>query len=328
MKVLVVGTGSIGTRHAGNLAQLGHEVYAVDVEHRKLESVAGIARKTFSSLDAALNEKPDAAFICTHTSDHLLSALRSAEAGCHLFVEKPLSMNLEGAEELASLTEEKELVTMVGCNMRFHPAIASVHKELMSNSWFKKKLWAGLEFGFYLPFVRKDYESSYMAKSSLGGNIIFDVIHELDYAVWFFGEPEEVICSKGILSGLKIDTSDYADMIVKFNSGVVCAIHMDYLQHGYSRRCKVVCENATIQWDFESGRIGTVTSESGEWNWKRLPLKVLHSGMYLDEVRYFLDCVEKSAKTFNSIRDSIKVLKLAEAAEKSSISLVPEKVNP
>ena len=317
MRVLVAGAGSIGTRHIKNLVDLGHEVYASDIKDECLKAAAPLVKGTFTSLDDALKVSPQAAFICTFSGSHIEPAIKCAQAGCHIFIEKPLSIDLNGVDELIETAERKNLITMVGCNMRFHPAVAHIKGVLDNDLSFAKRLWANLECGYYLPFAKKAYESSYMARRSLGGDIIFDVIHELDYAVWFFGEPAEVFCTKGILSGLKIDTEDYADMMIRFKSGVVCVIHMDYLQHGYSRRCKVVAEGGTVVWDFAQGNIGTVTVSNRQWQWKELSLEILYNRMYVDEIMYFTDCVLSAKETFNTLRGAVSVLKLALAADRS-----------
>jgi predicted dehydrogenase len=326
MKILVVGVGSIGTRHMNNLVEHGHEVHVVDVNREKLKMAASIAKGTFDFLDEALKIKPDVAFICTYSNDHITPALKCANAGCHLFIEKPLSLSLDGADELIEIIDKKDLISMVGCNMRFHPAISYINDTISNNPLFAKRLWANLEFGFYLPFDKKDYQNTYKAKKSLGGNLIFDGIHELDYAVWFLGEPEEVICSKGIISSLKIDTEDCVDMIIKFKSGAVCTVHMDYLQHGYSRRCKVVCEEGTIVWDFVQGNIGVITTSEREWFWKDMELGISYNQMYVDEVSYFFDCISSRKETFNSVKQSLSVLKLALAANKSCYTNVWERI--
>ncbi len=327
MRILVVGAGSIGTRHIENLISLGHEVYATDINSESLKRVVNLTRGTFLTLEEALAKaKPEVAFICTFSNRHLEPARICAENGCHLFIEKPLSLNLEGVDDLIALTEKKNLITMVGCNMRFHPAIANIHGVLENDPEFKRTLWADLEFDFYLPFAKKDYQTHYIANRKLGGNLIFDAIHELDYAVWFFGEPAEVICDKGVISDLKMDTEDHVEMIVKFSSGAVGNIHLDYLQHGYSRRCKVVCDKGMVVWDFAFGRIGKVSINKPEWEWQTLALDKFYNKMYLDEIGYFLNCVKDRKDTFNSIGQARSALRLAIAAERSAASRKWERI--
>lgn len=327
MKIIVVGCGSIGIRHLKNLFELGHELYAVDKAADKLKEAALYCRGSFVSLESALPVKPEAALICTYSNEHIKPALRCAREGVHLFIEKPLSLDMEGIDGLLALLEEKRIISLVGCNMRFHPAVRGIYDILNSEDYIGSKIWAGLEFGYFLPFAKDNYESSYMANKQLGGNLIFDVIHELDYAVWFFGRPAEVFCEKGRLSGLKMDTDDAAEIIIKFKSGMRCVIHLDYLQHGYSRRCKVVCENATILWDFASGKIGMIRKEDREWKWTEAGAPPCYNQMYVDEMKHFLNCVMTGTQSFNSVRDSLPALKLAVAAEKSAASGKWEKIS-
>lgn len=326
MKVIVVGVGSIGIRHLQNLIELKHDVYAVDINIENLNKASSFTKGIFDSLDEALKIKPDVAFICTYTNNHVHPAIDCAKAGCHPFIEKPLSLNMDGVNELIEIVDKRNLISMVGCNMRFHPAILYVYDTLNNNRAFSKKLWANLEFGYYLPFAKENYESCYMANKGMGGNLIFDVIHELDYAVWFFGEPTEVFCAKGKLSNLKIDTEDNVDMIIKFKSGVVCNVHMDYLQHSYSRRCKVVCEKGTIVWDFAYGNIGIITLLDRHWLWKDMKIDIYYNQMYMDETKYFLDCVISGKETFNSIKRSLPILKLAILADRSCYTNVWERI--
>lgn len=326
MKNLVVGVGSIGTRHMNNLVAHEHDVYVVDINRENLKSAASTAKGTFYSLDDALKIKPDVAFICTYSNDHIIPALKCANAGCHLFIEKPLSLSLDGVDELIEIIDKKNLISMVGCNMRFHPAVSYIHDTLTKNPFFSKKLWGNFEFGFYLPFDKKDYQNTYKAKKVLGGNLIFDCIHELDCAVWFFGKPGEVICNKSIVSSLKIDTEDHVEMVIHFESGAVCTVHLDYLQHGYSRRCKIVCEEGTIFWDFVYGEIGSITTLEREWVWKDVKLEVQYNQMYIDEIRYFTDCIVNGRKTFNTVKQSLPALKLAIAANKSCYTNAWERI--
>ena len=134
--VLVVGLGGIGQRHVRNLrALLGEHVRITAVRTRGLHHVLsdqlqivpeqdvehtyGIRR--VPDLDAALAERPELVFVTNPSSLHVPTALAAARAGCHLFIEKPLSHTLDGVEELIQTVERKRLIAVVGYQMRFHP---------------------------------------------------------------------------------------------------------------------------------------------------------------------------------------------------------------
>jgi predicted dehydrogenase len=101
---------------------------------------------------------------------------------------------------------------------------------------------------------------------------------------------------------------------------------MDYLQHGYSKRCKIVCERGTIVWDFTHKKIGIITTADGKWSWQNMKTEIHYNHMYMDEIKYFLDCVSSNRETFNSIKHSLPVLKLAIAANKSCFSNIWENI--
>ena len=69
----------------------------------------------------ALREQPDAALICNPNSLHIPVAVAAAEAGCHLFIEKPLSHNLDGVDELLRIVKDRNVAGLVAFQLRFHP---------------------------------------------------------------------------------------------------------------------------------------------------------------------------------------------------------------
>ena len=79
--------------------------------------------RSFDDLDRALAERPDAVFVCSPCSQHVETAQRAADAGCHLFIEKPVSHTLDGLSRLADTVAQKGLVALVGCQWRFHPSV-------------------------------------------------------------------------------------------------------------------------------------------------------------------------------------------------------------
>ena len=142
MKILIAGLGGIGQRHLRNLRTLlgaGVEICGVDLRSNipvltdQLQVEAGVTLEEkydlhiYPDLEPALAWKPDAVFVCNPTSLHVPTALRAAQAGCHLFMEKPLSHNLEQVDELISLVESRGLTAVVGYQMRFHPCLQRLH---------------------------------------------------------------------------------------------------------------------------------------------------------------------------------------------------------
>ena len=205
MKALVVGGGSIGTRHLRNLKKLGVEQLGlVEPEVSRRDAVAAeLSVAAFSGLREGLEWTPNFVVVATPTHLHAAQTLEVVRAGVPVFVEKPLSHTAEHVSEIADLVENKKLTSLVGCNMRFHPGPAKV-KLLLDEERLGKILFARIHAGSYLPEWRpnSDYRSNYAARVETGGGCILDYIHEIDLARWCLGDVRSVFCSAAHLSAL------------------------------------------------------------------------------------------------------------------------------
>ena len=313
MKFLIAGCGSIGSRHLRNLLELGEkDIILYDINYERLKELnASFGLKIFTDFDKALHEAPDVVFITGPTNLHIPLSLRAAKAGCHLFIEKPLSHTMAHVDDLIDIVEQKNLVTLVGCNMRFHPCLKFI-KERLQDGVIGNIYSIDLEFGYYLPYWRpeQDYRENYAAKKELGGGIILDDIHELDLLTWLIDSPVTASASMhDKVSDLEIETEDIAFSIFKFENGVLGGIRSDYLQKSYSRRCKIVGERGSISWNWAKNKV-IFEDGSGE--------RVLFDAsnfdtndMYVKEVEYFIDIIKRNEPTFNDIKFAKNVLKIA-----------------
>jgi predicted dehydrogenase len=316
-RILVVGCGSIGQRHIGNLVSLyAGEIFAFDVREERRAEVEALWRiETFSDLERSWNKKPHAVVIATPPSCHIPIALEAAEHGCHLFIEKPLAASLEGVGDLIETVNRRGLVTLVGCNMRFHPGLRRV-KELIDSGAVGPVLSLRASFGQYLPdwHPREDYRASYSARSDLGGGVILDAIHELDYLRWLGGEIQSVACFSGRLSSLEIETEDTAALLLRFASGAIGEIHLDYVQRAYRRNAQIVGEKGTIEWDYAARELRWYSAADGQWrtetqsNWQP-------NDMYVDQMRHFLQCLEGAERSALDVVNARRVLEVALAAK-------------
>lgn len=317
-RVLIVGFGSIGRRHYDNLKTLGTQVVEVcDTDPQKRDDAARRGVRAFSHLEEALASRPEVVFVATPPSSHLTIALAAAQAGCHLFIEKPLAHTEEYLDELVQVVKQKQLVTMMGCNMRFHFGPATI-KRLLEEGAIGTIISASLDAGMYLPdwHPELDYRQAYSARWVLGGGVILDGIHEIDYARWLFGEVREVFCHGGRLSHLEIDTEDSANIVMVMAAGFSVVVHIDYVQRAYARSCKVIGEQGTVQWDITSGlRWFCVKTKT----WLVIPQPEPYSinEMYVEELRHFLRCVEQTRQPILPIEEAVRVTRVVLAIKRS-----------
>jgi predicted dehydrogenase len=321
MKGLVVGAGSIGKRHLQNLKALGvNELGVVETDAERRRALA-VELKTaqFSTVETGLDWSPDFVVVATPTHLHACHALQAARRGCDVFVEKPLSHVAEGLSELSELVERNNLVSLVGCNMRFHVGPAKV-KDLLAQGLPGKVLFARVQAGSYLPNWRpgSDYRTNYAAREETGGGCILDCIHEIDLTRWYLGDVQEVFCMTQHTGSLDISTEDVAALVCRHPGGAISEIHLDYVQRTYERGCQIVGERGSVFWDFRDKRVRWFDAGSEQWTTFSEPEGWELNQMYLDEMRHFVECVQSRRPTVLPIPEAVCVMQIAFAAKTSA----------
>jgi len=268
-KLLIIGCGSIGQRHAENASKYSH-VGVLDMNVDLTQAVAAsINGRPFQTLEKALAWKPDGIVVATPHRSHVPLVLQTLNANADIMIEKPISHDLASVDQLLEATKEKSNKLFVVCNMRFHPAIRLIKEHLfdIGQAYFSR-----VYYGNYLPNMRpnRDYREFYAGKRESGGGVVLDATHEVDYLRWFFGDVEAVSCNATQCSKLDIDVEDYATITLKHTNGVYSEIHLDYLQQCKRRGCEIVGEKGTLVWASEGKHpeICTVRlflKETGRW---------------------------------------------------------------
>lgn len=323
MKVLILGCGSIGQRHARNLHELGiHDLSLVDPDKERAEAVAQkLEARNFTSAERAYDEKPDAVLICAPTSMHLTLAWEALQRNCHIFMEKPLSHSVQGVSEFIEAVEMRRCILLVGYNFRFDPLLNQVERWI-SEGRIGHVTSARFHFGSYLPGRHpwEDYRSGYGARRELGGGVLLDAVHELDMAVWLFGMPDTVYCAGGKFSDLEVDVEDTAEIVMSYSHKVV-SVHLDYVQRPAERWCEIVGTCGRIQADVFARSARYFDDESGSWKHPEGMSSLEES--YKAEMRHLIDCVEGRAKPVVDGRIAAQSLLLADEARASMKTRAP-----
>ena len=321
MSFLVIGCGSIGKRHIANLRRLGvKNIVATDTsKSRRQEVHEQFSVPTVSDPTDSFSSNPDVALICSPTNMHLEHALMAAMAGCHLLVEKPIAHTLEGIEALLDEVERKALVTLVGCNFRFHPGLQRV-KALLEQEAIGKVVSARAQFGQYLPDWHpwEDYRQTYSAQKSLGGGVMLDRIHEIDYLRWLLGEVTEVYAMQGHLSHLEIDTEDTVEILARFTQGAFGSIHLDYVRRISDSSLEVVGDAGLIQWSFNNNEVRWYLSKEHQWYTHQWPHYDVND-MYVAELEHFLKVLDGETASELDARAGVRVLSIALAAKQAAM---------
>jgi predicted dehydrogenase len=335
VKVLLAGLGSVGQRHARNLrALLGDDVELLAYRVRGLRHVitpaltidpgvdveSSLRVKVFADLDDALAARPDIVFVTNPNPLHVPVALAAARAGCHLFLEKPISHDLEGVADLIDVIERGRRVCFVGYQLRFHPGFRALQRMLCAGT-IGRLITARMIFGEYLPgwHPYEDYRHTHVARRDLGGGVLLSQVHDLDAVYALFGIPRRVFAIGGHLSDLEVDVEDTASVLLEAvvdGRRVPVHVHQDYLQRPPRRTYEVIGEGGRITLDFTGltieredleGHVAETQSFAG----------LERNRLFLDELTHFLACVQGRETPLVSARDAMHSLRMALAARAS-----------
>lgn len=305
MKILFIGLGSIGNRHLRLLSEISPDSEFIAYRNSRKDKECPAELDEYFDIEKALNQEPDIAFITNPTSEHIDYSIKCAEKGCHLFIEKPISHNLDRTDTLRKIVKERNLVTMVGYNFRFHPVINTVKDRINE---LGEVYYARAVSSSYLPDWRpeQDYRTSYSAKENLGGGVVLDLSHEIDYLRWIFGDAKNIKSVTGQFSHLEIETEDLCEAIINFEN-ITCSLHLDYFRKDPERKIELIGKNGSIFGDLIENKV-RVNIEGERKETKKFDID--RDFTYKKELQHFLKKVEQNKETDVDVLEGIKTLEL------------------
>lgn len=341
MKILMTGLGSIGQRHVRNLRKLyGNEVeliafrsrglkttFSDDLKIREgvdLEAEYGIT--PYYKLEEALAQKPDAAFITNITSRHMETALACAKAGCHMLIEKPLSHDMEGAEELGRIAKEKGLKIFMGFQNRYHPSVQRM-KESFESGELGNPVYGSCEFSERVITMHRyeDYRDTYMAQKKMGGGPVLNLqMHDLDILQWILGRPLEVSAQLKYSSGLEIDVEESAQAVFTYKGGMPVYAHTDFIQYPPVHCFKIAGDHGRIEADLIAARTVKYIGDEPAQVWEEKDF--IRNDMFIEELKDFFDCIKHDREPKIPLEAGIVSLKMALAMKRSAESRKTEQI--
>ena len=324
-RILIVGLGSIGKRHL----RLARELKP-DADIRILRH--GIATKNhdysdgyFFNIKDAINFLPHVAVIANPATHHIPIAQKLAEKGVHLLIEKPLSVSLKGIDNLIATCKRKNAVLSVGYNLRYLKSL-QYFKSLIDKGVAGKIFSVRCEAGQYLPTWRpgEDYRAGVSANKELGGGVLLELSHELDYLRWIFGEVEWVNAILSKQSSLDIDVEDTAHITLGFVPKphihqLIGVVNLDFIRHDTTRICIAIGEKGSLRWNGLTGELDIFEAGGKEWQ-QMFAYNHQLDGSYKAEWTNFLECVNQNKPPLVAGEDGLKVLEMVDALRKSSLA--------
>lgn len=322
-RVLIVGLGSIGQRHL-RIARL--QLPDADIRvlrHQPCKELPEFADASCTQLREAIDFAPQIAVIASPASFHLPIASALARIGTHLLVEKPLAADLQGVEDFLAFCQSKKVILMIGYNLRFLPSLKKFRDFVKANTIGQVQS-VRCEIGQFLPTWRPDldYRNSVSAQRILGGGVLLELSHELDYLRWIFGEIDWLIATLSRQSALEIDVEDSAHITLGFHAdegekALIGTLNMDFIRHDTTRLCSAIGEFGTLRWNGLTGVVELL--EEGANDWSEIYRHKHHrDDSYLAEWQHWLACIRIGEKPLISGEDGLKALRIVDAARRSS----------
>jgi predicted dehydrogenase len=318
-RVLVLGCGSIGERHIRCLGHAGGaEITACDPREerlaamRELYQVAGVA----TSYDEVDLSAQDAVMVCTPTDQHIPQALRAAQAGCHLFVEKPISTALEGVDALLALCREKQLVVQMGYVIRHHPNLKEI-KRLLDAGAIGTVYMAQIKSGYFIGNYRPEYASLYWAHAATGGGVMMDASHQLDWIQWLLGPVTHVgAMAEHFMIDVDADVEDGAVLMLRFASRALASVSLSNFQRNYKAGLELNGSKGSIEWSYGDSEVRVYTEEDRSWRSHSETLE--RDEFYIAQAKSFLSALAGEAPVWVSGEDGRRALAVGLAAYESA----------
>lgn len=254
-RVVVVGLGSIGRRHARLLCERSD--VAVELCEPSVEAL-GLARSeigdlpNFGSYDKALAASPDIVWLATPTQYHSAQAIAALQAGCHVFCEKPMADTVENALAIKRTADASGKVFNVGFMLHFMPAMERL-RGLISDGALGEILHIHARVGTYITLVNS--LSRYQAANQ--GSLFLDYAHQPDLFYWLTGRVPSSVSVKGFKGGSMELSSDpnVAIAVFEYAGSMIGTIHLNYVQMPQRHDYEIVGDKASASLDFETGEI-------------------------------------------------------------------------
>lgn len=321
-RILIVGLGSIGKRHKELVHQLFPKAEIEVLRLRYKSQTVDSDSELLTTIQDAKEFSPEIAVLCTPSTTHISLALEFAKSDAHLLIEKPISQSSAGVLELLEECASRNVVLMVGYNLRYLKSLREFRRHV-SEGLIGRPLSVRCEVGQYLPNWRpkKDYRKSVSARGELGGGVMLELSHEIDYLRWIFGEVDWVRATLLRQSELEIDVEDTVHLTIGFEKSIygkqlIANLNMDFIRHDTTRSCIVIGDRGSLRWDGILGEVSII--QAGEEIWKTL--FVNDNGIeetYVLEWQEFIDAIKEKRDPAVTGEDGLRVVEIIEAARLS-----------
>jgi len=319
----------MGKRRVRNLLYLKQEkIFGFDPRDDRCDEASKKYNiETFQDISKALDEKPDAIVISTPPDLHMKYAKIAIENKIHFFTEA--SVVQDEMEEIIEMLEKNDIIGLPSCTMKYHPIVKKI-RGILGENVIGRPLSFLYHSGQYLPDWHpwEDYRKFYVAKRETGACREI-VPFELVWLIELFGGIKTVSSRKAKISSLDVDIDDIYNMLLEFDNGMESTMTVDVIARFPFRQIKILGEKGVIIADWSERSVKYFTNDD-QWIENKIDDGVVEEnyihgeGPYIEEMKTFLDSIQKKIEQPYTFKEDFLVLKILEHIEKSSDSGLKE----
>jgi myo-inositol 2-dehydrogenase/D-chiro-inositol 1-dehydrogenase len=321
VKIGIIGAGRIGKIHADNLLRIsGVEVISIadlyaDEALYEWANQRGIRHVTKDSMDIIKNPNIDAVFICSITDTHVPLILEAANAGKHIFCEKPISMDISHTQKAVEIARNNRVKLQIGFNRRFDHNFKRIKEGVQQG-----------EIGtpHIVKITSRDPNPPGEAYIKGSGGIFMDMaIHDFDIARFVCGSDVEEVYARGTVLVNPVfaqyDDVDTAVITLTFANGAIGVIdNSRQAVYGYDQRIEVFGSKGSLAAnnDFPN----TVEISTADRIYRDKPLNFFlerYNAAYIEETQLFIEAIQKDIEVPVDGNDGLQAELIALAAKLS-----------
>lgn len=317
-RVLIVGCGSIGERHLRCFQKTGRaEPVACEVRSDVLQRVQRQYQVPgFSDFNQALDHGHfDAAVICAPAQLHIAMALQCLLRGLHLLIEKPLSISLDGVDDLKRTIAASGKFVRVGYTWHLWPGLQAA-RECLRHGSLGQPLQISVSAGQHFPTFRPAYREIYYARHETGGGAIQDSItHNLNAVEWLVGPATRVFClaAHQALEGVTVE--DTVSVTARHGALLASYAHNQF-QAPNETTFLIHCRQGSLKLEVHEQRWGIWPHGAAAWEYYAAPIKE-RDDLFVAQANAFLEGLNGAATDLCTVDEAIQTLKFNLAALES-----------
>ena len=319
-KILIVGYGSAGKRYhkiiKKNFSSIELKIFSLNKINK-----GNIFLKKNSEIKSF---NPDLTIICNPATKRIKIIKFLIDLKSHILIEKPLASNLNEAKKILSYTKKTGLIIKVGYNLRFLNSLKTLNHFVKSKK-LGKIYFVDIFAGQNLLQWRNNsnYKHTVSAKKKLGGGVLLELSHEIDYASWIFGKFNKIFCTAVKASSLKINVEDVAKILLFTRKKYSINISIDFCRKDQIRKCYIAAENGSLIWDGLKNKLVFFNLLKRKWVNIFFKKNNINNTYFLQLKEMIRLCSTKKRFKSNlaNLSNACSVLKLIDCARNSSRSL-------